>query len=244
MKFCAGMAAGLVAAVLAAPAAALGVGTLNTFDVGEFVDDGTLELVEFSFDAEGAVDVTSGFPTSTLGSAHSFQGLFEVTDTTEILFIGADGLVVTGAPISGSFLILDAPAEPQSVGPVILSGNLVGGELSYTKEITFNGFDTDERIIDVTGDLLFDKVASDVIDVADLLNADGLLEAEVGDFLGVASFAVPLSTLVQQLGANGFVDYGDPFAEPSSDIPVPAALPLLATGLGLIGWMRARRKPA
>ena len=44
---------------------------------------------------------------------------------------------------------------------------------------------------------------------------------------------------------EGFVDYGEfDFAPPSSEVPVPAALPLLATGLGVIGWMRSRRKAA
>ncbi|WP_424985914.1 PEP-CTERM sorting domain-containing protein [Microbulbifer sp. S227A] len=99
--------------------------------------------------------------------------------------------------------------------------------------------------VDDVGRVAFEiEVAGEMFDVAeDILNSNRQGD---GDLFLVS---IGLDSLVNSVGISLFIESGDGFGiddvrlgSSMSPVPVPASLPLLAGGLGLLGWIARRRK--
>ncbi|MEM6439482.1 MAG: PEP-CTERM sorting domain-containing protein [Pseudomonadota bacterium] len=239
--------------LLATQAAALIAGTDNFVQIDEFLDDFTEEFVEFTVSADGVVDFEEDFGDGILGYPHSFDATFAVTSEEETSFDAFDRRTVTGQATSGSFIITVADIAVASGGvvaqdvaeTVFLSGAAVDGEVTYIVDTSFDGEEFFDVVGEIDGFMLFDEVFSDVFDVDAITDDDGLLLAEIFGGLEVASAGVvPLNFLSQSFITDAFIDYVGPDLPPSGEVPLPAALPMLGLGLGLLGWTRSRRRKA
>lgn len=167
--------------------------------------------------SNGAVDQAVAFDTSLSGTADP---------DLEAPFTGS------GAENPGSILIIseDGTADDERLGGTIT--------LNFSQPIDFIGFSAyDGGLFEVTsakGDELL--VADNVVAGDNLSNRIEVLD---GNFNGVSTLNFLFMNSGE--GASGGIDDIE-FSVTPAPIPVPAALPLLAAGLGGLAFMGRRRR--
>jgi hypothetical protein len=126
----------------------------------------------------------------------------------------------------------------------VREGDLFTGEIASDPDVlaAVGVAAVDDVTLDVGGVRLTDERAEPGLSLIDLGGGDLGLAMTVNDVQGVFGFAGTLDFLGTGANAVAFVDdtgtvVGGDFAV----VPVPAALPLLATGVAALAWMRRRR---
>ena len=142
----------------------------------------------------------------------------------------------------------------------VREGDVFTGEIAYDPDVlaAVGVAPVDDVTLDVGGVRLTDEQAEPGLSLIDLgagdlgagdlgagdLGAGDLgLAMTVNDVQGVFGFAGTLDFLGTGANAVAFVDdTGTVVGGDVAVVPVPAALPLLATGVAALAWMRRRRR--
>lgn len=152
-------------------------------------------------------------------------------DTENVTFFGSG--ILTGAPDNGGAFLSNTFDPPTLLGSITF-----GFGVSF-----FDGAGADFELIDVT------QNADEMYDVA--LSADGISFFSLGVFTTLingidinGAFAGPFSFI--RVTSTSTVNSADLdtaqvfFTAP--EVPIPAALPLFLSGMGLVGFLGRRRK--
>jgi endo-1,4-beta-xylanase len=194
-----------------------------------------------AYPAEASVVANYDFEDGTVQGWTSFAGSSTPTNTTAAAFSGTHSLLTTtgstgsgGPGISLSSILL--PGATYTITGYVM---LVPGELATNANFTM--FRSDPAC---SGGVCFDTIGSFQVSV------DALHWSQIGGsytFSSPATGALLYAQLIGPSTAESF--YLDDVvinetSPPTSATPVPAALPLFATGLGalgLLGWRRKRK---
>ncbi len=160
-----------------------------------------------------------------------------------LLFAG-----MTTAATAAVFPVEVTITEVNDASLAVREGDVFTGEIAYDPDVlTAVGVaPVDDVTLDVGGVQLTDEQAEPGLSLIDLGAGDLGLAMTVNDVQGVFGFAGTLDFLGTGANTVAFVDEtGTVVGGDFVVTPVPAALPLLATGLaGLAWWSRRRRSPA
>ncbi len=219
------------------------------------------EIVVLDFDALAAGETVSGqinpFVSLTTTGGAGTAIAFDTNNPTggdedlEIFFNASEGF---GPPPSGNVLIIaENLNDANNDGLVDIPDDNAGGgtfTFDFVEEVTFLGFNgidfTDANgflQVDLFGDLgsLFSFAIDDVAGPG----IDSVLEVGDNTFIGLfanifgADGVAGVTQAVITLGGSGAIDS---LTFEISEVPVPAALPLMLTALGFGGYISRRRK--
>lgn len=224
---------GAASAIAFAGSAHAGNITVLTFEgetAGTIIDDEFAPLVTITTNSNGDNDAAVIFDTNNptgndgdLGAAFSpASGMGDDLSPDNILIISEDA--------RGIMCGMDTCSTPDDEGE--------GGTITFdfSEEVTFQGFD----VFDVSdGGATF---SVDFFDIDDMLITSIAAPSGIGDneFMSFVGLGIQgVIRAVFNFGGSGGIDN---IAFETSEIPLPAALPLMLVGLGGLGFVSRRRK--
>lgn len=249
----------LAVAALVASAAAASAAPTTFF--GEDVNNSETVQLAATPNADAAKADFLSFLTGT--STEDFEGFADGTGTPlNLSFTGSAGAL--SATLSGGNGEIQQEPASGTVGRYATSGTKffevrAGGTNTFTSAFDtaiaafgFNGIDIGDFGGQLSLELTFDDATTDTVNVPNTSGSGGSTGGTVFYFGYIVGNGDPL---ISSVAFNMTTGSGDTFAfddftigdreqVTTPQVPVPAALPLLATGLGAFGLLRRRRAAA
>lgn len=249
-----------LAALIASAAAAQAAST--TF-FGEDVNNSESTPIAATPNADAAEADFLSFLTGT--STEDFESISSGTGTPlNLSFVGSAGALSAELSGGGGSISSVTPGTTNGVGRYATSGSnffevAAGGANNFTAAFGtaiaafgFNGIDIGDFGGQLSLELTFDDATTDTVEVPTTEGSGGSTGGSVFYFGYIVGNGDPLISSVAFKTTTGAGDFfafddftiGDREQVTTPAIPVPAALPLLATGLGAFGLLRRRRAAA